>query len=138
MPDPGLAVEQMRKLLAPGGQLLIAVPNSQSAVARLFGSRWYHLDCPRHYHLWTPASLQRLLERAGLSHVSTTFDKSPWGLLGSLQYAIYGDNHRPGVSNRLRGNTKAAVPFVPATIALGLLHYSDTMVMTARALPERV
>jgi SAM-dependent methyltransferase len=128
MPDPAHSVARMGKLLRAGGQLLIAVPNAQSAVAKLFGSRWYHLDCPRHYHLWTPASLRKLVEREGLSHQLTTFDKSPWGLLGSLQYVVFGDNYRAGNTDKLRGNVKVAPLFLPLTFALGLLHYSDTMV----------
>jgi len=128
MPEPEPALANMRELLKPGGQLLLAVPNSRSAVAKVFRSRWYHLDCPRHYHLWTPASLRKVAARQGLSHSATAFDKSPWGLLGSLQYVVYGDNFRDGVSDKLRGNVKAALPFLPLTFALGLLRYSDTMV----------
>lgn len=128
MPDPARAIAKMRDLLKPGGQLVIAVPNAESAVAKLFGNRWYHLDCPRHYHLWTPSALQKLAENAGLSHTLTTFDKSPWGLLGSLQYTVFGDNYRPAVMNKLRNNVKVAPFFLPLTLALGALHYSDTMV----------
>lgn len=132
MPEPARAVEKMSELLKDGGQLLIAVPNSQSAVAKLFGSRWYHLDCPRHYYLWTPGSLRTLAERAGLSHIKTTFDKSPWGLLGSLQYTVFGDNYHPESADRLRGNVKVAPVFLPLTFALGALRYSDTMVAVFR------
>jgi SAM-dependent methyltransferase len=131
MADPEPALARMCTLLAPGGHMLIAIPNSQSLVARVFGSRWYHLDCPRHYHLWTPRSIRQLLERQGLTYRSTRFDKSPWGLLGSLQYAIYGDNIRAEVANRLRGNTKLAPAFLPLTFALGMLGYSDMMAVTA-------
>ncbi len=128
MPNPEEGLAKMQALLKPGGQLLIAVPNSRSAVAKVFGNRWYHLDCPRHYHLWTPASLRQVAERQGLSHLSTTFDKSPWGLLGSLQYVVFGNNYEASKADRLRGNVKAALPFIPLTFALGLLRYSDTMV----------
>ena len=132
MPDPERALGKIRELLRPGGHVLIAVPNSRSAVAKVFGSRWYHLDCPRHYHLWTPSSLRQLLERQGLTHVSTSLDKSPWGLLGSLQYVVFQDNHHPESANRLRGNVKMAPLFLPLTFALGMLRYSDAMVMVAR------
>jgi SAM-dependent methyltransferase len=132
MPDPDTALTKIHELLAVGGHTLIAVPNSRSAVARLFRSRWYHLDCPRHYHLWTPTSLRRLLEQKGLSHSVTNFDKSPWGLLGSLQYLLYGDNYHPESMNRLRGNMLVAPLFLPLTLPLGLLHFGDTMVICAK------
>lgn len=135
MPDPEASLTKIHELLAPGGHVLIAVPNARSVVAGLFRERWYHLDCPRHYHLWTPISLRRLLEKKGLAHVDTTFDKSPWGLLGSLQYVVYGDNHRPESRDRLRGNLLLAPLFLPLTFPLGLLQRGDTMVMCAQKAP---
>jgi SAM-dependent methyltransferase len=132
MPDPDAALTKIHELLAVGGYTLIAVPNSRSAVARLFRARWYHLDCPRHYHLWTPRSLRALLEKKGFSPKVTNFDKSPWGLLGSLQYLVYGDNYRPESMNRLRGNMLIAPLFLPLTFPLGVLHYGDTMVICAQ------
>jgi SAM-dependent methyltransferase len=132
MPEPEAALSKIHELLAIGGYALVAVPNSRSLAARLFRSRWYHLDCPRHYHLWTPTSLRALLEKRGLTHVSTNFDKSPWGLLGSLQYAVYGDNYRPETMDRLRGNLFVAPLFLPLTFPLGLMHYGDTMVICAQ------
>jgi 2-polyprenyl-3-methyl-5-hydroxy-6-metoxy-1,4-benzoquinol methylase len=130
MPDPAAAVARMAELLVPGGHGVIAVPNYASLMARVFESRWYHLDCPRHYHLWTPDSLHRLLRNAGLEPVATTFDKSPWGLMGSLQNLVYGDNHHPETADRLRGNVYVAPVFLPMTFVLGLAGWSDTMVVT--------
>jgi len=132
MPDPERALGRMHELLKDGGHLLVAVPNSRSLMAYVFRDRWYHLDCPRHYHLWTPSSLRELLARQNFSHVSTTFDKSPWGLLGSLQYLVFGNNFRPNTADRLRRNTALAPLFLPLTLAVGLSGYADTMVVCAR------
>jgi SAM-dependent methyltransferase len=53
--QPAAAVDRAVELLAPGGVLLIAVPNLSSWQARCFGLGWLHLDLPRHLvHL--PAS----------------------------------------------------------------------------------
>lgn len=52
---PGAALDRARDLLAPGGVLVVAVPNTASWQARAFGARWLALDLPRHLvHL--PAS----------------------------------------------------------------------------------
>lgn len=48
LPDPRGAVESAGRLLAPGGVIVIAVPNIASLQARLFGDRWLALDLPRH------------------------------------------------------------------------------------------
>lgn len=54
MPRPRSAIREAARLLAPGGVLIVAVPNAASIQARLFGDRWLHLDIPRHLvHLST-------------------------------------------------------------------------------------
>jgi SAM-dependent methyltransferase len=64
--EPGKAVERAARLLKPGGFLFVAVPNSASLQARLFGDRWFALDIPRHLvHLTAPA-LRHKIEESGL------------------------------------------------------------------------
>ena len=45
---PGQALDDAVAHLAPGGVLLMAVPNGASLQARAFGDRWLALDLPRH------------------------------------------------------------------------------------------
>jgi SAM-dependent methyltransferase len=54
-----------RRLLAPGGRLVVEVPNIDSLPFRWFGQGWYGLDLPRHLTHFVPESLTRLLQRAG-------------------------------------------------------------------------
>ncbi|MBK5218449.1 MAG: class I SAM-dependent methyltransferase [Thermoleophilia bacterium] len=48
LPDPRGALVHARRLLKPGGVLVVAVPNIASLQARAFGDRWFALDLPRH------------------------------------------------------------------------------------------
>lgn len=48
LPHAGAALEQAGSILAPGGVLVVAVPNAASMQASLFGERWFALDLPRH------------------------------------------------------------------------------------------
>lgn len=48
VPDPTHHLDHAARLLAPGGVLVIAVPNPESLQARTFGEHWLHLDYPRH------------------------------------------------------------------------------------------
>lgn len=52
-------------VLAPGGTLLVAVPNIASAAFRWFGPAWNGLDLPRHLMHFDPFSLRLMLERTG-------------------------------------------------------------------------
>jgi SAM-dependent methyltransferase len=63
--NPREVLEQAYFLLAPGGKLLVAVPNIDSLPFRWFGSSWYGLDLPRHLTHFCPHTLGWMLERAG-------------------------------------------------------------------------
>lgn len=67
LPDPRTALAYAGGLLKPGGSLILQVPNAASFQARLFGTRWYGLDVPRHLINFTPQSLVLLLKQAGFS-----------------------------------------------------------------------
>lgn len=64
--DPYAALQRARELLAPNGAVVVSVPNLESLQAKLVGPQWLHLDVPRHRWHFTPATLTRLAERAGL------------------------------------------------------------------------
>jgi SAM-dependent methyltransferase len=63
--EPRRVLGEARKLLRPGGRLVVAVPNFDGWSARWFGADWYGLDLPRHLTHFGPATLRRLLEACG-------------------------------------------------------------------------
>jgi SAM-dependent methyltransferase len=63
--DPLTVLREARRLLAPGGRLLVAAPNIDSLPFRWFGPAWYALDLPRHLTHFTPRTLTLMLQRAG-------------------------------------------------------------------------
>jgi len=72
LPHPWMVIEEASKLLAPGGILLLAMPNPDSyEFARLKG-RWYHLDTPRHLHLFPVKTLVDVCRRNGLESIEIT------------------------------------------------------------------
>jgi SAM-dependent methyltransferase len=91
LPRPGAALTRAADLLAPGGLLVVAVPNTESLQARAFGDRWLALDLPRHLvHLPASTLLQRLdelgLEVTRTSHLRGGQVAFGWvhGLVGGL------------------------------------------------------
>ena len=85
------AVSRAHSLLKPGGVLIVAVPNSDSLQAALFGPAWFHLDIPRHYTHFGLHSLGKTLRRAGFDIVQTdhfSFEQNPYGWLQSIYNAF--------------------------------------------------
>ena len=132
IPDPHTTAARMGSLLKPGGHCIIGIPNFKSFNAKIFRDKWYHLDCPRHLCIWTPSAIRRLLKEHGLTVTKIIYDKTPWGLLGSLQYALFGDNINPKHRNSIRQSFLLWILFLPWTILVSLLRKSDIMVVYAR------
>ncbi|RYD97909.1 MAG: class I SAM-dependent methyltransferase [Sphingobacteriales bacterium] len=57
---------QLRKLLAPGGRLVVAVPNYTSGDAAIYGRYWAAYDVPRHLYHFAPESMKLLVQRHGM------------------------------------------------------------------------
>jgi len=74
VPDPGETIRECRRLLAPGGRLLMVTPNTRCLARRCFGPSWMGWSTPQHLMLFTPALLRGLTEEAGLRvvHVRTS------------------------------------------------------------------
>jgi Methyltransferase domain len=66
LPDAGAELGAAAGGLAPGGTVIVAVPNADSLQARVFGARWLALDPPRHLVHITAAALRSRLEELGL------------------------------------------------------------------------
>lgn len=87
MKDPAWAVGEIRRILKPGGLLVIAVPNIGSWQARLAARHWFHLDPPYHLYHFSAKNLKRLLENSGFEivrerHFSLEFN--PYGYVQSI------------------------------------------------------
>jgi SAM-dependent methyltransferase len=55
------------QLLAPNGKVVISGANIDGFASRAMGNKWGHLDQPRHYCMWTPVTITKLLKAAGLT-----------------------------------------------------------------------
>jgi SAM-dependent methyltransferase len=63
--DPRGALLEIHRMLRPGGEVVIAVPNFSSWQARWAGPAWFHLDPPRHLYHFPVETLRTLLQSAG-------------------------------------------------------------------------
>jgi 2-polyprenyl-3-methyl-5-hydroxy-6-metoxy-1,4-benzoquinol methylase len=84
VPDPVAAARRMLDWLAPGGLLIVEVPNAGGLGARLFGGAWAGLELPRHLSHFTPATLEAVIAKAGGEVVWTWHQAKPRTYLWSL------------------------------------------------------
>jgi SAM-dependent methyltransferase len=68
--DPDTVLRECRRLLAPGGRLVLVTPNIESFGHARYGRHWLSLDPPRHLRLYTPAALERVVRAAGFASVA--------------------------------------------------------------------
>ncbi len=64
--DLDLYLERIKEYLAPGGALVIALPNCNSLDARFYKEHWAGYDVPRHLWHFTPSTMKKLAEKHGL------------------------------------------------------------------------
>ncbi len=74
LPEPFALLEGAARALAPGGVLILATPNPAAFQLRMLGSRWPHVDAPRHRYLLPASLLTRKAEALGFERVFLTAD----------------------------------------------------------------
>ncbi len=89
-------LQQLEKLLAPGGCIFIAVPNYTSADASHYQQYWAAYDVPRHLYHFSPASMKPLMEKYGLQ---ITAYKPMW--YDSFYVSMLSEPFKKGRSNLL-------------------------------------
>jgi len=86
LPDPVETLTEIRRILRPEGQLVVAVPNFGSLQARWAGPAWFHLDPPRHLYHFTMPALRTMLARCGFGIRSShhfSLRQNPFGWVQS-------------------------------------------------------
>jgi 2-polyprenyl-3-methyl-5-hydroxy-6-metoxy-1,4-benzoquinol methylase len=64
--DPVTLLSECRRILRPGGKLIVLTPNTRSLGHRIFRAAWRGLEPPRHIHLFNRVTLRSAVQRAGL------------------------------------------------------------------------
>lgn len=101
--------EQFKRLLRPGGYLLLALPNYESTDAAYYGAAWAAWDVPRHLYHFSPKSVRQLLGMHGFTLEELKpmwFDPFYISML-SEQYLHGSQHHLKALIKGLQSNKKA-------------------------------
>ncbi len=67
--DPRASLAELHRILAPGGVLVMRVPNLDSWDAKWFGETWAGLDAPRHLYIFSLEALRKFLGATGFNPI---------------------------------------------------------------------
>ncbi len=122
--DGPATLDRACALLAPGGVLILAVPNYASWQARRLGERWLALDLPRHLSHLTPAALEQRLRAGGLVVERVSYWRGGQVLFGWLHGLVASLPGHPDLYDAIRRPEARAVAVRPgrraATLAAGV------------------
>lgn len=98
LPNPLGTLRSMVRWLAPGGLIILEVPNAAGWGAQLFGRYWSGLDFPRHLVHFTPGTMRAMVEKAGGRVLGAFHRTKPRYFLRSLRHGLADGN---GLASRL-------------------------------------
>lgn len=118
--DPLAVVKQVGKWLRPDGLFAMETPNIDSFDARLFQKTYwggYHI--PRHWNLFSPKSIEKLLERSGLKLEAIQYQTGHSFWMYSMHHKTRYQHEKRGLSqwfDPLKG-----LPFLASFTAFDML-----------------
>ena len=112
--DPGSVVRKVAGWLKPGGVFAIETPNFESLDARKFKTTfWGGYHIPRHWHVFSPATLRKLVEDNGLTVVDTQYQTGHSFWMYSYQHLFnFGNSPKPRLA-------KWFDPFASLSVLIG-------------------
>jgi 2-polyprenyl-3-methyl-5-hydroxy-6-metoxy-1,4-benzoquinol methylase len=135
MPDPQATLREVRRLLAPGGHFLVAVPNFASLQSRLTGPDWFHLDVPRHLYHFRPDDLATLLARAGFTVQRTRRFSFEYDTFGFVQSVLNRALGRPNLLFDVIAHRGAHTASAPVRTALSVALAAPLLVVALAFCP---
>jgi len=129
--SPLADLKSLKKYLAPGGSIIISVPNIASLQARMFKGSWFHLDLPRHLFHFDDGSMTYVSNGLDLKVRRRSTLSLDQGIYGFVQSALncvtlIPNNHlyallKSGSRGRRRVHLALYAPFVILLSTLALL-----------------
>lgn len=98
--DPVALLKECRRIIKPGGHVVVITPNTKSWGHRKFQESWRGLEPPRHIHIFSPKTMKKCAGMAGFEKVTATTTPANAGtiFMGSM------DIPKDGTHGMIRAN----------------------------------
>ncbi|MFH1367415.1 MAG: class I SAM-dependent methyltransferase [Patescibacteria group bacterium] len=135
--DPTEHLRELKRILKPGGKLVIAVPNIDSLAFRIFGKYWSYLDTPRHLYLFSSSTMKAYAKKTGLHINKLRYNSTPFQFFGSIFYLFNGVFRKNKylkdsrlINRMMKGQSLWLIvlfnlPWLPLVYFLNLIHQGD-------------
>lgn len=131
--NPKDTLQEIFKILRPGGILMIKTPNFTSLEKKIFGKYWIIYEAPRHLFLFSADSLKNFMEKFGFKQVKLIYEKTPNNLILSLKNRLIDKNANSKIINFFNlKNYLLLFIFLPVSFGLGLFRTSGRIVVIAK------
>jgi SAM-dependent methyltransferase len=134
--DPVGGLRKLHSWTRPGGWLALSVPNAACRERRWFGDAWFPLQLPNHLYHFTPATLRRMLQRAGWEVRRIALQRNLSDLIASAGYVLQDRRRLPALARLMvsypwRGG-RLNLALLPLSVPLSLLGQTGRMTVWAR------
>lgn len=132
MADPSAVMDEIRRVLRPGGTLFIGVPDAKGLMARAGGRYWYYVGAPVHTITYNRTNLADLITRHGFALESVRANSNHGGTLGTLQMWLNRKNGRSIEQGRIFKQKPLMLVGLWASKLLDVVRLGDCVEVIAR------
>jgi ubiquinone/menaquinone biosynthesis C-methylase UbiE len=86
--QPSSILQEIHRILKPKGKLIIATPNSNSLITKIFKNKWFQFDTPRHFFLYSEKTIKKYAEKKGFKVNKIVYNSTPLQISASMIYLL--------------------------------------------------
>jgi SAM-dependent methyltransferase len=129
--NPNQILDEVHRILADDGKLMLGIPNRSGLNAKLFGSFWWHLALPLHPFSYSTKTISQMLEKHSFKVERIISNTEGASIQGSLQMSLNRNDTVLGTTGRVVRSRLARIPCAWFAYLQNALNIADAIEITA-------